>query len=375
MRRAIAAFWAAAMLCGCRAESPPEAGEGQAQGEAWLSPERVAQSGISVAAVEEHAISNAIAASGRVSFDDSRVTHVFSPVNGRILKVLVQPGQWVEKGQPLLLLASPDIGQAFSDLVKARADATAAAAELQRQHELFESHAGARRDLETAQDNAAKADAELKRAQQRIALLAPGSQEQVTQDYELRAPIAGEVVARNANPGIEVQGQYSGSTAVELFTIGELDRVWVFADVYEVDLPKVQKEAVVTVKVISYPDKAFQGRVEWISGALDPVSHTARIRCALENPLKELKPEMYATVYIALDETRAVAVPRSSVLRLGDRTVVFIEKGRNAKGLMVFQPRNVTVRDGGGDYVPILDGLQKGDRVVTAGAIFLSGLL
>jgi cobalt-zinc-cadmium efflux system membrane fusion protein len=328
-----------------------------------------------VSPVGEQLVGNAVVTSGRVTFDDARVTHVFAPVNGRVVRVLAQPGQWVERGSALLAMASPDIGQAFSDFVKAKADLTAAQSEFQRQRELVDAHAGARRDLEAAEDNFRKAQAELDRAQQKVSLLAPGSDAQVTQDYLLRAPIAGEIIARNVNPGTEVQGQYSGGTAVELFTIGELDRVWILADVYEVDLPKIKKGATVTVKVISYPDKGFQGTVDWISGALDPVSRTARVRCSIPNPGRELRPEMYATVSILLEESRALGVPRSAVLRLGDRTVVFVEKGPAPGGLLRFEPRNVRIRDGGGDAVAVTEGLAAGDRVVTGGAIFLAGMI
>jgi cobalt-zinc-cadmium efflux system membrane fusion protein len=359
----------------CGRSQDPTGGSQPPAGEAWLSPERLGKAGIVVSPVGEQLVGNAVVTSGRVTFDDARVTHVFAPVNGRVVRVLAQPGQWVERGSALLAMASPDIGQAFSDLVKAKADLTAAQSEFQRQKELVDAHAGARRDLEAAEDNFRKAQAELDRAQQKVSLLAPGSDAQVTQDYLLRAPIAGEIIARNVNPGTEVQGQYSGGTAVELFTIGELDRVWILADVYEVDLPKIKKGANVTVKVISYPDKGFQGTVDWISGALDPVSRTARVRCSIPNPGRELRPEMYATVSILLEESRALGVPRSAVLRLGDRTVVFVEKGPAPGGLLRFEPRNVRIRDGGGDAVAVLEGLAAGDKVVTGGAIFLAGMI
>jgi cobalt-zinc-cadmium efflux system membrane fusion protein len=364
---------ATAGACG-KAQDPAAANQ-PPPGEAWLSPERLAKAGIVVSPVGEQAVGNAVVTSGRVTFDDSRVTHVFAPVNGRVLRVLAQPGQWVERGTALLAMASPDIGQAFSDLVKAKADLTASQSEFQRQKELFDAHAGARRDLEAAEDNFRRAQAELDRAQQKILLLAPGSDAQVTQDYLLRAPIAGEVIARNINPGTEVQGQYSGGTAVELFTIGELDRVWILADVYEVDLPKVKRGTTVTAKVVSYPDKEFQGMVDWISGALDPVSRTAKVRCSVPNSGKELRPEMYATVSIALAESRALGVPRSAILRLGDRTVVFVEKGQTPGGLVRFELRNVKLREGGRDPVPVTDGLASGERVVTGGAIFLAGMI
>jgi cobalt-zinc-cadmium efflux system membrane fusion protein len=271
-------------------------------------------------------------------------------------------------------MASPDIGQAFSDYVKAKADLAAAQSEFQRQKELFEAHAGAQRDLEAAEDNYRKAQAELDRAHQKIVLLAPDAQDRVTQDYVLRAPIAGEVVARTVNPGVEVQGQYSGGTAVELFTIGELDRVWVLADVYEVDLPKIKRGATVMVKVVSYPDKAFRGTVDWISGALDPTSHTSKVRCSIANPDHELRAEMYATAAIGLKAYRRVAVPRSAVLRLGDQSVVFVRKGETPQGALRFERRRVEVRESlGAENVEVTSGLSSGEEVVTSGAILLVG--
>jgi cobalt-zinc-cadmium efflux system membrane fusion protein len=358
--------------CGSRpshdAEAPPP------EGEARISKDQFQKAAMATKLVAEEDVGDTIVSSGRVTFDDARVTHVFSPVNGRILKVLAQLGERVDRGAPLVVMASPDIGQAFSDYVKAKADLAAAQSEFQRQKELFEAHAGAQRDLESAEDNYRKAQGELDRAHQKIVLLAPDAQDRVTQDYLLRAPIAGEVVARTVNPGVEVQGQYSGGTAVELFTIGELDRVWVLADVYEVDLPKIKKGAAVTVKVVSYPDKAFRGTVDWISGALDPTSHTSKVRCSIANPERELRAEMYATAAIGLQTHRRVAVPRSAVLRLGDQSVVFVRKGETPQGALRFERRRVEIRESlGAESIEVTSGLSSGEEVVTSGAILLVG--
>ena len=304
---ALVALCLLSVLGGCRSQSPGVGAPTLPSGEVQISKDQFQKAAMATRLVAEEDLRDRIVSPGRVTFDDARVTHVFSPVNGRIVKVLAQAGERVERGAPLALMASPDIGQALSDYVKARADRAAALNEFERQKELFEAHAGAHRDLEGAEDNFRRADAELERSQQRILLLAPEAKEQVTQDYVLRAPIAGEVVARAVNPGVEVQGQYSGGTAVELFTIGETDRVWVLADVYEVDLPKVQKGATATVSVVSYPGRVFQGTVDWISGALDPTSHTSKVRCSLLNPRRELRAEMYATVAIGLKGYRSAA--------------------------------------------------------------------
>jgi cobalt-zinc-cadmium efflux system membrane fusion protein len=123
--------------------------------------------------VTEQWVGDAIVTNGRVAFDDTRVAHVFSPVNGRIAKMFAPLGAHVERGAALALLASPDVGQFSSDFVKAKADVATTRSEYERQKELFEAHAGARRDLETAENNSQKAEAELQRAQAKIQLLSP----------------------------------------------------------------------------------------------------------------------------------------------------------------------------------------------------------
>src|SRR5262249_35559336 len=121
----------------CRRSADPPVASQPPKDEAWLSPERLAAAGIVVSTVGEQDLGHAVGTGGRVTFDDSRVTPVFAPVSGRVVRVLAQPGQRVERGDALLAMASPDIGQAFADFVKAKADFSAARSEFQRQKELF----------------------------------------------------------------------------------------------------------------------------------------------------------------------------------------------------------------------------------------------
>lgn len=345
-------------------------------GEAWLTPDQVKEKLVLEPAVE-HEIGASIPAAGRVTFDDLRVTHVFSPVTGRISKLMAQPGQRVKKGAPLAVIQSPDVGSAFSDLAKAQADIIAAQHDFRRKKDLFDAKAGSEADLEMAEDNLGKAKAELERAKQKALLLSRGSVNRVTQEFVLQSPIDGEVIARMANPGIEVQGQYSGGQAVELYTIGELDRVWVLADVFEMDLSRVHQAATVTVRVVAYPDKPFVGQVEYVSSALDPASRTAKVRCSLANPQRELKPEMYATVSIATGGQRALAVPRGALLRLGEGMNVFVQKGVAPTGQIIFERVPVAINEDyqDNDFVPVTHGLKSGQTVVVKGAIELLGLI
>ena len=370
MRRAAAA--SLLFLLSCRREEREE--PRPPPGEAWLSPQQMQAGQVAVAAVEEKPVASELPAPGRIAFDDSHVAHVFSPVTGRVSHIEAQLGQRVRKGAPLVTLESPDVGVAAADVGKAEADLQAAERELRRQRELSEAHAAAQRDLEAAQAARARAAAELARARQRARLFQGGAGG-VSQTVTLRAPIDGEVVARTVTPGMEVAGQSSGGSSPELFTVGDLDQVWAIADVFEMDLPRVQPGAKLTVKVVAYPDRAFTGRVEWMASTLDPQTRSARVRATLRNPSRDLLPEMYATLLISTAPRNALAIPRSALLHIGEQTVVLVEVGRTENGLLRFQQRRVQVESDDADPVVVLSGLSRGEQVVVSGALLLSGML
>jgi len=360
--------------CGSHSNAAPQ--PQPPAGEAWLTTQQVKNANLSVQPVTDQDVGGAVVTSGKVTFDDLLVSHEISPVTGRVIRIEAQPGQRVKKGAPLAVIESPDVGTAFSDLAKAHADLEAAERDYKRQKELFDAHAASQKDYESSLDNFQKAKAELSRAQKKAALLRGGGVDSVTQEYTLRAHIDGEVVARNVSPGMEVQGQYSQGNAVELFTIGSLDHIWVVADVFEMDLGRIKKGARVTVRVVTYPNRIFEGTVDYVSFQLDPTTRTAKMRCTIANPDRDLKPEMYATVSVSVAERKALAIPRSAMLRLGDQTVVFVQTGTAPNGLIRFERRPVAVdEDEGGDYLPVTHGLERGEKIVTSGAILLAGMI
>ena len=344
--------------------------------EVWLAPEQAVAAKLVVEPLEPQPVGGVVVASGRVTFDDLQVSHVLSPVTGRVVKIEAQPGQRVKRGDALAQIESPDVAAAFSDLAKAQADFGAAEKEANRQKELFDVHAGSQRDFESAQSSFSKARAELDRAKKKSRILRGSHSDGVNEMYTLRAPIDGEVISRNVNPGAEVQGQYTGGTVLELFTVGELDSVWVLGDIFEMDLGRVKAGTPCLATVVSYPGRVFRGQADWISDTLDPATHTSKVRCKIANTDRALKPEMYATVALPVDRQVALAIPRSALLRLGDQTVVFVEAGKTPDGRLRFERRPVVVNEEqGGDFLPVLRNLAKGERIVVSGAILLSGML
>ncbi|HVZ71972.1 MAG TPA: efflux RND transporter periplasmic adaptor subunit [Polyangia bacterium] len=336
--------------------------------EVWLSAEQIKKANIQIVPAEEVDLPQAVTAGGRVAFDDAHVTRVYSPVTGRVTRVLANPGQRVKKGTPLLGLASPDVGQAFADVVKAQADLAAAEAENQRQARLFEAGASSAREREQAEDTFRTARAEYQRTQKRAQLLRAGG-DVVSQEYTLKSYIEGEIISRSVNPGVEVQGQYAGGAAAELFVIGDIARVWVFADVADVDLPRVRLGADVEVRALAYPGRVFHGKVDWISSTVDPALRTGRVRCSLANEHEELKPEMLATVSIVQSARRQLTIPHDALVRINETSFTFVAGGARPDGRLVFKRRVLRTGEEQSGLVPVLDGLAPGERVVNEGSL------
>ncbi len=364
-----------AVACGTRPAVVDPGGPEPPAGEVWLTTAQVADAKIEVVPVGEQDVDDTILTAGTIALDDQRTGHVFSPVTGRVVQIIAPLGAPVKKGDALAVIESPDIGNAVSDVHKAEAELIATEHDLKRRKDLYEQRAGPESDLEASEDSYRRARAELERARQRESLLHVGNVDAVTQRYTLTAPVDGEILARSISPGIEVQGQYAGGASPELFTIGEIDSVWVLGNVYEMDLARVHVGAPVVVTVVAYPGQEFRGQVDWVSGALDPSTRTATVRCTFENPGRLLRPMMYATARISVDQKRVAAIPRNALLRLGEAKVVFTQVG-DSDGRVRFRRAPVDVNEGeASPWLEVKSGVSPGQKVVVNGAILLSSML
>lgn len=371
-RTALFAFFAALeSFLACHRTEPAESTP--PPGETWLTSAQIQGARLVIEPAGKRTLALHLVTAGRVAFDEARVAHVFPPVSGRIMKVLGAFGQRVGQGDPLAVIESPDLGSAWSDLIKARADVVAAEHEFERQRDLLEHHAAAEREFEAAQDNAEKARAEVERARLRLKMLHASDTGSATQEFLLRSPIPGEIVNRNATLGLEVQGMLSSANIVqELFTVGDIDRVWVWGDLYERDLGKVRRGQPVAITSVASPGRVVTGTIDFVGQTLDPQTRTARTRCVVPNADRFLKPEMYVTLSVEFDRRDLLALPLSAVIRAGDRQVVFVEDEKMEDGRTRFRQRAVELGDADDGWVSILSGLRSGERVVVSGSILLS---
>src|SRR5437763_10111859 len=141
------------------------------------------------------------------------------------------------------------------------------------------------------------------------------------------------------------------------------------------DLLRENVGATVSESLVAYPGILFQGRVDWSSPVLDPLSRSAKVRAALSNDGRELLPEMYATLAISTSPRKALTIPRGALLHLGDERVVLVEVGQTENGLLRFQQRRVHVDADDAEPLVVTSGLERGEPVVSSGTILLSGML
>lgn len=317
-----------------------------------ITPERQQQIGVRFAEAALTPAQVQIRAVGKVTYDETQITHVHTKVSGWIEEVFVDfVGAPVAKGQPLFTLYSPELVSSQEEyLLALRAQAELGASTFGRVAE------GARALLQSARRRLELWDVT---PAQIAALEARGA---VSRTLTMASPVSGVVLERAA--------YHHGKTVtpdMDLYTLVDLSHVWVQASVYEYEAPFVQvgQAAQITLPYDT-ARKALRGRVTFISPFVDPTTRTIQVRSEFPNPGQALRPESFVNVVLARDLGRRLVVPKDALLNSGAAQYVFVDKGDG-----YLEPRVVT----GGPEVAggrvILAGLAAGERVASAANFIL----
>lgn len=305
----------------------------------------------------------------RLSLADDQTARIFPPLAGRVISLQASIGDTVKAGAPLAILDAPDFGQAIADLRKAEADSSQKIKALSRAEILFQGDALARRDLEAAEADAHASKAESERARLRLANLAPAGSSIEGQRLVLRAPLAGIVVDRQANPGTEVRPDAPNP----LFVISDLRRLWLNIDLPEKAAALARPGETVNFTLDAYPGIDFVGRVERVGAMVDPATRRIPVRAVVDNSDGRLKPEMFARATLsAPDAPQVVRLPVGALLTGGLSARVFIQVGPRD-----FERRVVTIarQDAEFAYLAPESAVKAGDIVVVRGAMLLASEL
>lgn len=298
---------------------------------------------------------------GKVSYDEDRTQHVTSPLSGRVVAVLVKPGDVVAVGQPLLTLASPEAAQYKAELHKDREDLRSAEAAYRRTRALLKDGAISLREAAEAESSLNKAKAECARDEAHLAALGLNVRKPGT-EAQLVARQAGVVTARHVFAGQELRPEGSEP----LLTVSDLNQVWIQADVYERDLAQVAVGAQARARVLAYPHELFEGTVAYVGDVVDPQMRSVKVRCQLANDTRRLKPEMFATVCLQAQKSGALAVPSEAVVDEGPHTYVVVVKAGDA--LVLREVKLGPLQNG---QFPLLAGLAPDEQVVLRGALYV----
>jgi RND family efflux transporter MFP subunit len=336
-----------------------------------LSQEAVKRAGIVLATARTGIEGSTLRLPAVVQANGYKQVSVTPLVGGRVTRVLVELGQSVRRGQPLAEIFSPELAEAETRYLSMRAELDAHERELQRTEKLVDIGAASRQELERlhAEHTAKLTGVESARSRLEllgvtpaaIASLAPGRDVGAT--TTVPAPIAGVVIERAANAGLNVDA------SVKMFTVVDLSEVWVVADAYERDFSRVRVGTTGTITTKAYPDLTLRGRVAYIDPQVNPETRTAKVRVEVPNPGERLRLGMFAELSIeGAGSYGGAQIPKSAIQTVGSRTVVYFA---DPKQPGKFVERDVRIGGTTGTEVNIVSGVAPGESVVAEGSFFV----
>lgn len=321
--------------------------------------------------VQSAAFRRTIETTGVVDFDNDQATSVLAPFAGPVSRLLVSLGQQVKKGEALAAVDSPDFAAAISAYQKAIATARTNRKLADLDQDLLTHNGVAQREAAQAETDAANAEADRDAAlQELVSLQVPAETIKEIQagrkvarvEGMIRAPVAGTVVERLVTPG-----QLLEAGATPCFTVANLSRVWVMAQVFGADLAAVSVGDAAEVDS-GFGSKTLSGKVDNIAALVDPDTRAVAVRVVVDNPGDLLKKQMYVRVRLkARQESRGLLIPVSAILR-DDENLPFVYQLQTDGSLA---RRHVTLGSRTGNVYDIAEGLSGGDKIVVDGALFL----
>ncbi|MFL5539143.1 MAG: efflux RND transporter periplasmic adaptor subunit [Longimicrobiaceae bacterium] len=319
-------------------------------GSVRLTADQIRQFGITFGSVEQRQLSAEVRTAGTVTADETRIAQVVPKFGGFVERLYVDfTGQPVRRGQPLLEIYSPELVAAQQELL--------VAARLQRT--VGESSVPG--VPAPSIDLVASARARLRLwdvpEDQIREVLRTGH---VRRTVTLFSPASGVVTEK---PVVRGQAVQAGQA---LYTIADLSRVWVQAELREADAGTVREGSPATVELTAFPGRPLAGVVSYLQPVLQEQARTLRARIVLPNPDGRIRPGMYATVRLSAPERTSLTVPTSALVRTGERTLVFVDLGGGR-----IQPQEVETGRVAGDFAEVLSGVEPGQRVVTSAQFLL----
>jgi cobalt-zinc-cadmium efflux system membrane fusion protein len=303
-----------------------------------------------------------------VTVDETRTTQLGASVTGRITGLSAVVGQDVRRGQTLAELSSTELASAQLALARAESDYALARAAADRGRSLLDADVIGELEYQRRKTDLAERQAQVSAHRDQLRVLGVpeagigrGNAGGMSSKTRVVASLDGTVIERQGAVGQVVQ------PAEPIYTVADLSRVWVRADVPEQQSPLVRAGDTVRIKLPALSDRVIEGRIVWVAAVVDPATRTVAARVELANPDRMLKPGMLAAMLIADAPRRVALVPKDSVVREMNRDFVFVRKAPGTFRMQEVQLGHET--DG---QRPVRSGVVEGDQVVVDGAFHLN---
>lgn len=301
-------------------------------------------------------VNDALTLSGEISFNENTVNKIFPRNSGQVIECKVSLGDKVQTGQVLAIIKSADIAGSYSDIASANADINITKRQLDNTENLFKNGIASEKELNEAKQNYEKALAVKNKIQSQLNING-GTNTNAAGTYSLTSPISGYIVEKKVNAGNYIRSDMGDN----LFTISDLKDVWVNANVFEADIPKVKEGYDVQVITLAYPDKTFKGTINKVSEVLDPSNKTLKVRIKLENKDLLLKPEMFAKVIVTDKENlKTVCIPTNALISQNGKDFVVIYNNDHD-----MQISEVTILKTVGERTYLINGIKAGQKLIT----------
>jgi cobalt-zinc-cadmium efflux system membrane fusion protein len=311
---------------------------------------------ISLDTVGNAFIDDALTLSGEISFNENKVNKIFPRSSGQIIECKVSIGDKVHAGEVLAVIKSADIAGNYSDLSSANADVSIAKRQMENTENLFKNGIASEKEYTEAKENYEKALA-TKRKYESLININGGNHSNAGGTYIIASPIDGYIVEKKVNAGTFIRpdmGDY-------LFTISDLKDVWVNANVFEADIPKVKEGYNVQVITLAYPDKIFKGKINKVSEVLDPTNKVLHVRILLNNDGLLLKPEMFAKVIVTnIENKKTSCIPTKALISQNGKNFVVLFNSKNDMKIA-----EVEIIKTVGDITYIKSGITAGQQLIT----------
>lgn len=304
---------------------------------------------------------------GELTADPDRSARVSTPVAGQLVRVLFKEGETVKAGTPLAVVRVAELGKVRGAQRAAAAKAASASSNATRLEALSDKGLAAKQEAIAARAEADALAADARALSEQLAAIGTGAQG-AGSDLVLRAPVSGVVLTRDA-----VVGQ-PATTDQTIASVADLSEAWFVAKVFEKDLSRVTPGASAEVVLNAYPGERFQASIEQIGRQVDPVGRTVTARLRLTNRRDLLRVGLYGAAAVTVKRegasTRVIAVPRTAVVELAGKTVVFVRQKDDD-----YDVHEVTTGASAPGVVEIVRGLRDGEEVVVDGAFTLKSIV